>query len=137
MMPVHLKQFLDRKVKEYNQPAFIEDDPVSIPHLFTKKQDIEIAGLFAATFAWGTRKSIIASCRRLLDLMDNDPYNFILNLDENNGKMLAPFMSFAHRTFNATDLFAFFNFLKYHYAQKKEQSLETAFTQSMEPGDAS
>ncbi|MCW3120144.1 MAG: hypothetical protein JWM28_4226 [Chitinophagaceae bacterium] len=131
-----LKDFLDKKVDEYNRPFFIQDDPISIPHLFTKKQDIEIAGFFAATFAWGTRKGIINSCRRLFDLMDNDPYNFILNLEEDSPEMLTPFMKFAHRTFNASDLFTFFNFLKYHYSLKNEPSLETAFIQWMEPGDA-
>ncbi len=58
-----LKNFLDRKVKEYNRPSFIEGDPISVPHLFTKKQDIEIAGFFAATFAWGIRTTIINKCQ--------------------------------------------------------------------------
>jgi len=73
MMPVHLKQFLDSKVKEYNQPAFIKDDPISIPHLFTKKQDIEIAGFFAAVFAWGNRATIIGKSKELMQRMDNAP----------------------------------------------------------------
>ena len=132
-----LRDFLDSKVAEYNQPFFIKDDPISIPHLFTGKQDIEIAGFFAATFAWGTRKSIINSCRKLFDLMDNEPYQFILGLEEDDPQRLAPFMKFAHRTFNPSDLFTFFNFLKYHYSYKKEPSLETAFTRGMEPGCSS
>lgn len=135
MNAVKLKDFMDSKVDEYNQPFFIKDDPVSIPHLFTKKQDIEIAGFFAATFAWGTRKSIINSCHRLFDLMDNAPYDFIKNGTNNESERLLPFMKFAHRTFNASDLLAFFNFLRYHYAAKKEKSLETAFTKWLNPGD--
>ncbi len=130
-----LKDFLDKKVDEYNQPFFIKDDPISIPHLFTKKQDIEIAGFFAATFAWGTRKSIINSCRRLFDLMGNSPYNFIMNMEEEEPQCFTPFMKFAHRTFNSSDLFTFFGFLRYHYRFNEEKTLETAFTKWMNPGD--
>ncbi len=130
-----LKRFLDSKVDEYNQPFFIKDDPVSIPHLFTKPQDIEIAGFFASILAWGNRKSIINSCRRLFDGMNNEPYRFILELNTKSAKDFAPFMKFAHRTFNSSDLFTFFNFLHYHFAIKKETTLETAFSQWMKPGD--
>ena len=77
MMPVHLKEFLDNKVKEYNRPEFIKDDPVSIPHLFAKKQDIEIAGFFASVFAWGNRTTIINKGKELLQRMNNSPYAFI------------------------------------------------------------
>ena len=129
-----LKDFLDNKVAEYNRPFFIKDDPISIPHLFSTKQDIEIAGFFAAIFAWGNRKSIINSCRRLFDLMNNEPYRFILALEEDNPEKMIRFMTFAHRTFNASDLYTFFNFLKYHYSFKKQQTLETAFTRGMENG---
>ena len=69
-----LKEFLDRKVEEFNQPAFIKDDPVLIPHLFSKQQDIEIAAFFAAVFAWGNRTTIIQKSRELLQLMDMAPY---------------------------------------------------------------
>jgi len=117
-----LKNFLDRKVKEYNRPSFIKDDPVSVPHLFTKKQDIEIAGFFAATFAWGIRTTIINKCRELMQLMDNAPHDFIVNHKE---KDLQKFEAFCHRTFNATDLLYFISFLKQHY--KKYDSLEEAF----------
>jgi len=129
-----LKDFLDRKVDEYNQPFFIQDDPISIPHRFTKKQDIEIAGFFAAVLAWGNRKSIINSCDRLVAGMGNAPYDFIMNFEE---KDLIPFVDFVHRTFNATDLFYFFNVLKYHYRFLGNESFETAFTKWMQPGDRS
>lgn len=135
MNTAKLKDFLDSKVDEYNQPFFIKEDPVSIPHLFTKKQDIEIAGFFAATFAWGNRKSIINSCKRLFWLMDNQPYEFILDKNHNPAK-LDSFMKFAHRTFNSADLFTFLDFLHYHYAVKKEESLETAFTKHMSKNDS-
>ena len=72
-----LKEFLDRKVDEYNQPSFIEHDPVCIPHLFTKKQDIEIAGFFASIFAWGNRATIINKSKELMKLMDDAPHDFI------------------------------------------------------------
>ena len=127
-----LKDFLDKKVDQYNQPFFINDDPISIPHRFSKTQDIEIAGLFAAIFAWGNRKSILNSCDRLLLCMDNAPYDFIMNFEDGD---LVPFMNFAHRTFNATDLYHFFEVLKYHYRDLGNPSFETALSQWMLPGD--
>lgn len=131
-----LKELLDRKVIQYNQPLFIKDDPLGIPHRFTKKQDIEIAGLFAAILAWGNRKSIINSCDKLLALMNDSPYDFIMNMDWNNdAQIFAIFKKFVHRTFNEMDLWHLFNFLKYHYQHKGEPSLETAFTKWMLPGD--
>ncbi|RZL31837.1 MAG: DUF2400 family protein, partial [Pedobacter sp.] len=74
-----LKNFLDAKVEQYNKPNFIENDPICIPHLFTQKQDIEIAGFFASILAWGQRKTIINKCKELLNRMDNAPYDFVLN----------------------------------------------------------
>jgi len=117
-----LKKFLDAKVLLYNKPGFIDKDPVVIPHSFTKTQDIEIAGLFAAVLAWGNRTTIINNCRQLMLLMGNAPHNFILNHKDTD---LKPFTHFAHRTFNATDLLYFIAFLQYHYRQ--HISLEDAF----------
>lgn len=117
-----LKQFLDDHVTVFNQPQFVEHDPISIPHLFKKKQDIEIAGLFAATLAWGQRVTIIRKCTELLERMDNDPHRFILDHSE---KDLKSFLSFKHRTFNSTDTLYFITFLNWYYKQHK--SLEDAF----------
>ena len=117
-----LKKFLDRKVIEFNNPSFIKADPVSIPHLFSKKQDIEIAGFFAAIFAWGNRITIINKCKTLLQLMDNAPYDFCLNHSDEDLKKLE---KFCHRTFNDADLLYFISFFKFHYT--KSRSLETAF----------
>lgn len=117
-----LKQFLDEKVVQFNRPDFIENDPISIPHLFKKKQDIEIAGLFAATLAWGQRVTIIRKCRELLTMMDDDPHRFILN---HQPKDLKPFLHFKHRTFNATDTLYFIESLKSYYSTHR--SLEDAF----------
>ncbi len=117
-----LKEFLDGKVKLYNQPGFIEKDPVCIPHLFSKKQDIEIAGLFAAILAWGNRTTIINNSRKLMMWMGNAPHDFIRNHKDTD---LKPFVHFAHRTFNATDLLYFISFLQYHYL--RFDSLEDAF----------
>lgn len=125
--------FLNTKAAYYEQPDFIKDDPISIPHRFSKKQDIEIAGFFAAILAWGNRTSIINSCNKLMLLMNDAPYDFIMNFKE---KDLVPFMGFVHRTFNATDLFHFFIFLQYHYKTAKQASLEMAFTKGMNPEDA-
>lgn len=118
-----LKKQLDAWVIRYNQPDFIPNDPISIPHLFHKKQDIEIAGFFAAMLAWGQRTTIIKKCKELLQLMDNAPYEFIL---QHQIKDLARFEHFKHRTFNSTDTLWFIHFLQQHY--KKNQSLETAFS---------
>ncbi len=117
-----LIDFLNRKADEYDQLFFIKTDPVCIPHLFTKKQDIEIAGFFAAIFAWGNRTTIINKSKELLQLMDNSPHQFVIQHQE---KDLKKFLSFKHRTFNTTDLLYFIKFFKYHYS--KSRSLETAF----------
>ncbi|HEX8277082.1 MAG TPA: TIGR02757 family protein [Segetibacter sp.] len=117
-----LKDFLDKKVEQYNTPAFVKDDPVCIPHLFTKQQDIEIAALFSSVFAWGNRTIIIKKCKELLQRMDNVPYDFIQHHDEQDLKKL---LGFKHRTFNDTDLLYFVHFLNHHYS--KNDSLETAF----------
>lgn len=118
----NLKKFLDQKVKEFDNPDFIKDDPVSIPHLFSKTQDIEIAGFFSAIFAWGIRKTIINKCKLLLQFMDNAPYDFCLHHSDNDLRRLE---GFCHRTFNDTDLLYFISFFKFHYS--KNNSLESAF----------
>lgn len=125
-----LGDFLDEKVAIYNQPAFIEDDPISIPHQFSKKQDIEISGFVAAVLAWGQRRTIITKCKAFFALMDNAPYDFILNHQEDD---LKPFLYFKHRTFNATDALYFIEFFRWFYQQ--HTSLEEAFTVGLKPED--
>ncbi len=125
-----LADFLHAKVKKYNQPGFIKDDPISIPHLFTKKQDIEIAGFFAAIFAWGNRTTIIQKSKELMQRMDNSPHQFITQHTEKDLKKL---VDFKHRTFNTADLLYFIEFLSLHYAKNK--SLENAFTSGMNKKD--
>ena len=120
-----LKEFLDQKSDKYNRLDFIENDPISIPHLFKKKQDIEIAGFFAATLAWGQRKTIIRKCRELMTLMDDAPHEFILHHSEKDLKRL---IDFKHRTFNSTDLLYFIESLKHYYIEY--DSLEAAFYSS-------
>lgn len=122
-----LKAFLDRKVEEYNQPGFIRHDPISVPHLFSKKQDIEIAGFFASIFAWGNRTTIIQKSKELMQLMDMAPHQFIQQHAETDLKKL---LYFKHRTFNTTDLLYFIAFLKQHYQQY--ESLEAAFLKAQE-----
>lgn len=117
-----IKGFLDEKVELYNQPGFITNDPISIPHRFSKKQDIEISGFFAAILAWGQRKTIINKCLELFEKMDNAPYEFLMNHEEDD---LKPFLSFKHRTFNDVDTLYFIHFLTWFY--KKYDSLEQAF----------
>jgi uncharacterized protein (TIGR02757 family) len=118
-----LKDFFDSKVKVYNQPSFIPADPVCIPHMFSIKQDIEIAGLFAAIFAWGNRTTIIQKSNELMQRMDMSPHAFVLAMEPQ--KMMA-LKGFKHRTFKDDDLFYFIEFLHHHF--KKYDSLEDAFT---------
>jgi uncharacterized protein (TIGR02757 family) len=125
-----LREFLDRKVEEYNQHSFLKNDPISIPRLFTKKQDIEIAGFFAAVFSWGNRSTIINKSKELMQRMDNSPYSFITQHSEKDLKKL---IDFKHRTFNAADLLYFLQFLQWHY--HKNKSLENAFTRGMHKND--
>ena len=117
-----LKEFLDKKVEEYNIPAFIASDPISVPHRFSRPQDREIAGFFAALFAWGNRTIIINKSRQLMDLMDGAPHDFIVQHKEEERKR---FLHFKHRTFNDTDLLYFIEFLQHHYT--RHSSLEEAF----------
>jgi uncharacterized protein (TIGR02757 family) len=118
----NLQSFLDSKVAQYNRPEFIENDPVVIPHMFSKKQDIEIMGFWAATLAWGQRVTIIKKCRELITLMDGAPYDFIINHKEPDLKKL---LNFKHRTFNDIDTLYFISFFRYHY--ENFDSLENAF----------
>lgn len=121
-MKKDLKQLLNAKVDYYNQPSFIPDDPVCIPHLFTKQQDIEIAGFFAAIFAWGNRTTIINKSKELMQLMQMQPYEFVLHHSANDLKRLK---GFKHRTFTTEDLYHFIEFFQQHYS--RHNSLETAF----------
>jgi uncharacterized protein (TIGR02757 family) len=121
-MKDEIHKLLDQKVKQYNHIAFIGKDPICIPHLFTKRQDIEIAGFFAAIFAWGNRTTIINKSKELLERMDNAPYDFCIGHQDKDLKKL---LGFAHRTFNDTDLLYCIEFFKQHYS--KNESLETAF----------
>ena len=118
-----IKDLLDKKFAAYNHIDFIEQDPMSIPHAFSKKQDIEIAGFFAAIFSWGNRKVIIAKSKELMGIMENEPHDFVLH---HSSKDLKRFSKFKHRTFNGEDVIFFMNFLKKHYS--KNDSLESAFT---------
>ena len=122
--------FLEEKYRLYNQSNFIETDPISIPHLYSKKQDIEIAGFLTATISWGQRTTILKNAVLLMNLMDNSPYDFILNFNKKDFKR---FSNFVHRTFNSTDLHFFFIALQKIY--KKYNSLEDLFLHSYDPAE--
>jgi uncharacterized protein (TIGR02757 family) len=117
-----IKDFLEEKYLEYSKPEFIETDPIQVPHLFTKKEDIEISGFLTATISWGQRKSIINSAKLLMQLMDYGPYEFILN---HTKKDLKQFENFIYRTFNSDDCIFFLKSLKHIY--KEKDGLEKAF----------
>ena len=118
-----LKEFLDEKVAKYNEPSFIADDPISLPHSFTKQQDIEIIGFWIAVLAWGQRKTIINKGKQLIELMDGAPHDFILNHEEKDRER---FLGFKHRTFQAIDTLYFLEFLQHFYT--KNETLESAFS---------
>ncbi len=120
-----LKEFLDTKVLQYNNRDFIESDPIQIPHLFQKKEDIEIIGFLVATIAWGNRKSIIKNGNRLVDIMGNSPHDFVLNYTPEDSKYLS---GFVHRTFNELDLNYFIIALKNLYIH--HYGLEAIFSES-------
>ena len=122
MPKANLQAQLDAYVRQYNRPDFIAADPIVVPHAFSKKQDVEIAGFFAAIFAWGQRTTIIAKSSELMARMDNSPHDFVLNHGE---KELRALTGFQHRTFNDTDLLYLVAFLQAHY--REQDSLEAAF----------
>lgn len=128
-----LKDFLEEKVKQYNRPSFIETDPVSIPHRYSVKEDIEIAGFLAATIAWGNRKMILRNAGRMMELMDDAPGDFVMNHWESDLERLR---GFVHRTFNSADFEFFIRSLRNIYVN--HSGLEGIFTryktdQSLQP----
>ena len=127
MNSAELQSFLDEKVTQYNTRDFIDSDPVQIPHLFTQKEDIEIAGFLAATIAWGNRKMIIKNAHRMMELMGNSPYDFVLSHQEKDLKDLE---SFVHRTFNGQDFIGFIKGLQHIY--QKHNGLEAVFAKNQE-----
>lgn len=117
-----LEELLNEKAAYYESLEFIKDDPILIPHLFSKKEDIEIAGFFAAVLAWGQRVTIIRNAKRILTFMDNEPHDFIINHTEADLKQIN---GFVHRTFNNDDLIGFMRSLQNIY--KNHKGLENAF----------
>ncbi len=122
MLEDELRDLLNKKYEQYHHPRIIEDDPISIPHQFGQKEDIEISAFLAATLAWGQRKSIIRSSQRLMQKMDYAPHDFILNHQPNDLKV---FEGFVHRTFNFDDLQHFLKALQHIYHQ--HNGLENCF----------
>ena len=125
MNKTELKSFLDEKVILYNNPNFIESDPIQIPHLFSLKEDIEIAGFLSATIAWGNRKMIIQNSHRMMQLMGNSPYDFVMSHNENQLETLDKFV---HRTFNGQDFIQFIKSLQNIYTN--HNGLEAIFAKN-------
>ncbi|MCM4163088.1 MULTISPECIES: TIGR02757 family protein [unclassified Arenibacter] len=122
MTQEELKEFLDAKVAQYNRPDFLSTDPLQIPHGFTKKEDIEISGFLTATIAWGNRKSIINNAGRMMELLENSPFDFVMNHGANDLEIL---QEFVHRTFNGADLTYFIRSLNNIY--NRHGGLENTF----------
>ena len=121
-----IKCFLDQKVEQYNHPKFIESDPIQIPHQFSKKEDIEIAGFLTATIAWGKRQMIIKNANKMMTLLDNVPFDFVVN---HSDKDLKSIEHFVHRTFNLDDFKFFIQSLQNIY--KNHQGLESVFAKNI------
>lgn len=118
-----LRDFLNEKADQYNAPDFIENDPIQIPHRFSLKQDIEIAGFLAATISWGNRKSIINSADKMLDIMGNSPYDFVMNYSEKDLERIQD--KSIHRTFNGQDFSYFIK--QFNRIYNENESLESLF----------
>jgi uncharacterized protein (TIGR02757 family) len=129
-IPDFVVDLLEKKAEEYNRPDFIANDPISIPHRFSLRQDIEIMGFWASMLAWGQRKTIINKCLELSTLMDGAPYDFVVNHQESD---LKKFLNFKHRTFNATDTLYFLHFFQEYF--RRHDSLEHAFTSGLNVSD--
>ena len=127
MTPNELKSFLDEKVALYNNPNFIQSDPIQIPHQFSIKEDIEIAAFLTATIAWGNRKMIITNATKMMDAMGDSPFDFVMNHQEYHLEKLE---NFVHRTFNATDFVSFIKGLQHIY--KNHNGLESVFAKNQE-----
>ncbi|MCF6297352.1 MAG: DUF2400 domain-containing protein, partial [Flavobacteriaceae bacterium] len=127
MTKTELKEFLDTKVTQYNNPTFIESDPIQIPHQFSLKEDIEISAFLTATIAWGNRKMIIKNAHRMMDLLGNSPYDFIM---QQNNNQLDNLNTFVHRTFNPIDFSFFIKSLKNIY--QNHNGLEAVFAKNAE-----
>ncbi|MDP5106125.1 MAG: TIGR02757 family protein [Polaribacter sp.] len=123
MTQKELKEFLDEKVLLYNNPKFIESDPIQIPHQFSLKEDIEIAAFLTATISWGNRTMIIKNSFKMMELLDNSPHDFIVNHQE---KDLEIVKGFVHRTFNKIDFIQFLKSLQHIY--KNHHGLENALS---------
>ncbi len=123
MTKAELKDFLDTKVEQYNNPSFITSEPIQIPHKFSKKEDIEIAGFLSATIAWGNRKSIINNANKMMELLEHSPYDFVMNHEETD---LIKLENFVHRTFTGFDFATFIQGLQHIY--KNHNGLEAVFS---------
>ncbi len=108
----NIKELLNEKYELYNRPSFIESDPIQIPHRFTKNEDIEISAFLSATIAWGNRKMIVRNANQLINILDNEPYDFVMNSSDFELDRIA---NFKHRTFNGIDLAFYLHSLKNIY----------------------
>jgi uncharacterized protein (TIGR02757 family) len=122
-----IKSFLDEKVIEFNNPSFIDSDPISIPHRFQLKEDIEISGFLTATIAWGNRKSILQSAHKLMDIMGNNPFDFVMEVAPSYLEKI----HFVHRTFKSQDLECFVLSLRHIY--KDHGGMQNIFESHAEP----
>ncbi len=127
MKQSELREFLNAKVLQYNHPSFLESDPLQIPHQFSKREDIEISAFLTATIAWGNRKSIINNANRMMELLDQAPFEFVT---QHEHKDLEKLSSFVHRTFNGIDLTYFIQSLQNIY--QNHGGLENCFLKNIE-----
>lgn len=127
MNTLELKEFLDEKVELYNNPNFIESDPIQIPHRYSLKEDIEIAGFLTATISWGNRKMIISNAKKWMEMLGDSPYDFVMSHTQND---LTKLENFVHRTFNGSDCKTFVGGLQNIY--KNHEGLEAVFAKNQQ-----
>jgi len=120
-----LKDLLEHKFNLYNTKNFISDDPVSIPHNYSQKEDIEIISFLISIISWGNRKSIIKSGNNLREILGSSPIDFIMRFKERDLKKI----DFVHRTFNKFDLIYFLKSLKNIY--QNHDGLENVFSKNL------
>lgn len=125
-----LRDFLEAKSAIYNTPDFIPSDPIAIPHSFKKREDIETSGFLVATIAWGQRTTIVKNGFRLMEMMDNSPYDFVINAGSSE---LKNFSGFVHRTFNGDDVLFFVEAIRNIY--QNHGGFESAFSSGIGAGD--
>lgn len=127
-----MQTYLDRLVAHFETPAFIANDPISLPHGFEDPRDQEVIGLYAALLAWGRRETVLRKMLDLCERMRFQPYRFVRDFDpERDADRLK---GFKHRTFQPADAYWLTNNLG--RLLRRSNTLEDLFVQHLKSEDA-